>query len=365
MEKMVTINNFQANYTNKKVFITGHTGFKGSWLLLWLHSIGAIVKGYALAPENENSLYNVMQGDELCQSVIADIRDADHLKKAIIEFDPDYIFHLAAQPLVRYSYEAPVDTFETNVMGTIHLLEALKPLTKKCAIVIVTTDKVYHNEEKNYRYQEEDKLGGYDPYSASKAASEIAVSSYRNSFFNTNNYSHHQKAIACARAGNVIGGGDRNKDRIIPDIVKSIENNIPVIIRNPMAVRPWQHVLEPLFGYLLLGIQLQVDPIQFSTAFNFGPNEGDELTVKKVVDIALNIWGKGESKITDEKQSQHEAGLLQLNNNKAKTILHWSPKYAAAEAIEKTINWYRFAPSNYRAYSIQQINDYQTWSTQI
>jgi len=240
---------FENTYKGKKIFLSGHTGFKGSWMLTWLHQLGAEVRGYALTPENENDLYNLINGDKLCNSVIGDIRDKEKLVNTIIDFQPDFIFHLAAQPLVRRSYEMPLYTFEVNVNGTVHLLEAIRNLQKKCTVVIITTDKVYENQETDYAYREDDKLGGYDPYSASKAAAEIVVSSYRNSFFNPADYEKHKKAIATARAGNVIGGGDRAADRIVPDIIHALETGMPVIVRNPYAVRPWQHVLDPLSGY--------------------------------------------------------------------------------------------------------------------
>jgi CDP-glucose 4,6-dehydratase len=356
---VVSINSLAGFYKGKRVFLTGHTGFKGSWLLLWLRQLGAEVKGYALKPEQDNALYNLIGGNALCSSVIADIRDAEKLQAAIISFKPDYVFHLAAQPLVRLSYDKPAYTFETNVMGTANVLDAVRVLNYPCSVVIVTTDKVYENIEQAYRYKEEDKLGGYDPYSASKAACEIIVSSYRNSFFNTGDYGTHQKGIASARAGNVIGGGDRSKDRIIPDLISALEKSEPVVVRNPDAVRPWQHVLEPLSGYLLLGANLAGAPQQFSAAFNFGPDENDELTVREVVEKAIACWGSG-SYTTPVLQNQpHEAGLLQLNSQKAKQLLHWQPKYSSAEAIEKTIDWYKNAKEDHQAFTLQQINSYQ------
>lgn len=359
MESVVRLNNLSQYYKGKKVFLTGHTGFKGSWLALWLHSIGAVVKGYALAPENDKSLYNLIGGDEICNSVISDIREKEKLEKEILDFRPDYIFHLAAQPLVRYSYEEPVYTFNVNVTGTANVLDAVRRLEHLCNVVIVTTDKVYENIEQDYRYKEDDKLGGYDPYSASKAASEIIVSSYRNSFFNPVHYKTHKKGIASARAGNVIGGGDRSKDRIIPDLVNALEKNISVPVRNPDAIRPWQHVLEPLAGYLLLGAKLSQDAVLFSTAFNFGPDENDELKVKEVVEKAIECWGSGTYTTPQLQNQPHEAGLLQLNSSKAKQILNWQPKYSSTQAIEKAIDWYKNSKDNYREFTLQQINSYQ------
>jgi CDP-glucose 4,6-dehydratase len=354
----VVVKEITTYYSGKKVFLTGHTGFKGSWLLLWLQSIGAIVKGYALAPE-EGSLFNKVNGDELCESVIADIRDAKRLLAEIQSFQPDYIFHLAAQPLVRLSYVLPQETFETNVNGTMHVLEAVRKLPNFCTVVIVTTDKVYENQEKDYAYREEDKLGGYDPYSASKAATEMLVNSYRNSFFNPEKFTEHKKAIATARAGNVIGGGDYAKDRIIPDIVAALENGKPIEVRNPKAVRPWQHVLEPLWGYLQLGIALTKDPKTYSSSFNFGPDIQDMLIVEQLVAEAIRIWGSGHFVIKHDTNAVHEAGLLQLDNSKSKKQLSVYPVYSSQKAVEQTIAWYKNAKTTgYKVFTLNQINKY-------
>ncbi len=286
-------------YHNKKVFITGHTGFKGSWLCALLYNLNAEIKGYALEPEYIDGLYRTLQPSINIQSVIADIRDKQRLQKEIEYFQPDYIFHLAAQPLVRRSYQVPAETFDVNVTGTANVLEAVISLKKKCTVVVITTDKVYNKKEDNsILYKEEDALGGYDPYSASKACAELVISSFGNSFFNIKNFHQHQKAIVSARAGNVIGGGDWNKDRIIPDIIRSLKNNQTIDVRNPNAIRPWQHVLEPLVGYLLLGGMLNDRPLQFSKAYNFGPLAMDHLTVKELVEIAIKTWvQKGSGKI--------------------------------------------------------------------
>lgn len=328
-------------YSGKKVFLTGHTGFKGSWLMQILVLLGAEVKGYALAPDNEPNLYTVINGDTLCHSVIGDIRDRAKLKEAVTAFQPDFVFHLAAQPLVRLSYEIPSETFEVNAIGTANLLDAVRHLNIPCTLVLITTDKVYQNNEWEYPYREIDRLGGYDPYSASKACTELVIDSYRNSFFNISKYSDHQKAIAVARAGNVIGGGDWSKDRLIPDIVKALSANKPIEIRNPDAVRPWQHVLEPLFGYLLLGARLQQDPTGYSQAFNFGPDINDALPVKKMVEMAIESWESGSYFINKTAGQPHEAGLLKLDISKALTKLKWTPKFNADKAIEYTINWYK------------------------
>ena len=347
-------------YREKKVLLTGHTGFKGSWMLAWLSQLGAIVKGYALSPENEYDLYNRIEGDKLCDSVIADIRDKEKLYGAISEFQPDFIFHLAAQPLVRRSYELPLYTFEVNVNGTANLLESIRVLEKPCCVVIITTDKVYENKEADYCYKETDKLGGHDPYSASKAAAEIVVNSYRNSFFSTDNFHKHQKAIASARAGNVIGGGDWSRDRIIPDIIRALQTGQSVTIRNPKAIRPWQYVLEPLSGYLLLGARLKENPKKFAGSWNLGPENNDVLTVKDVVEEVIKVWGNGDY-ITPVQNSQpHEAGLLKLDISKAKNELSWKPKMNSTEAILQTISWYKNATKiNTRELVLQEILQYQ------
>lgn len=330
-------------YQHKKIFITGHTGFKGAWLTKWLHLLGATIKGYALVPNTQEDIFVQIQGEKLCQSVIADIRDKEILKKEILAFQPDFIFHLAAQPLVRYSYEHPVDTFDTNVMGTAHLLDALIELKNPCTSVLITTDKVYHNHEWIYPYRENDRLGGYDPYSASKACTELVIDSYRNSFFDLKDLSIHKKSIGVGRAGNVIGGGDFCKDRLLPDIVKALVKNEDIIIRNPNAIRPWQHVLEPLRGYLLLGAKMYENPLQYSIAYNFGPFMHDVLNVKQVVEKAIQIWGQGKFIIPELEKQPHEASTLKLDISKAVNELNWLPKMNASQAIEMTINWYKNA----------------------
>lgn len=344
-------------YRGKKVFLTGHTGFKGTWLLAWLYQLGAVVKGYALAPDNEQDLYNLIDGDSFCKSTIADIRDKRQLHDELIDFQPDFVFHLAAQPLVRLSYQTPTETFEVNTLGTAYVLDAVRSLGKPCVVVIITTDKVYENKEWNYPYREVDTLGGYDPYSASKAAAEIVVSSYRNSFFNPKDYDTHRKAIASARAGNVIGGGDWAKDRIIPDIIRALQINKPINVRNPNAVRPWQHVLEPLSGYLLLGAKLFEKPTEYASAWNFGPYAEDNLKVEELVQTAISIWGEGNYEIPALTNQPHEAGLLMLDISKTINELGWKPKWNAKKAIENTIKAYQ--SYTYQTI-IEQINTYQT-----
>lgn len=358
---MVTMfNKLQDVYKGKKVFVTGHTGFKGSWMLKMLTMMGAEVKGYALAPVGDLNLYSIINGDSLCESVIMDLRDREALKKAVVDFEPDFVFHLAAQPLVRLSYQIPSETFEVNAIGTANVLDAVMMLSKPVYAVLITTDKVYYNNEWDYPYRETDRLGGYDPYSASKACTELVIDSYRNSFFNVNKYSTHQKAIAVARAGNVIGGGDWSADRLIPDIVKALHNNRKIEIRNPNSVRPWQHVLEPLAGYLLLGANLKDAPQAFSQAYNFGPDVNDALPVTNMVDMAINAWGSGAYFVNQDINQPHEAGLLKLDVSKAQAELNWSPKMNAGQAVDKTVRWYRefYGNGDIGAFTEMQIHNF-------
>ena len=339
--------NILSLYSGKKVLITGHTGFKGSWLLAWLYSLGAEVKGYALSPENENDHFNVIKGYQICNSVIGDIRNKDNVSKEVLSFQPDFVFHLAAQPLVRLSYEIPVETFEVNILGTVNLLDAVRDLKNKCVVICITTDKVYENKEWQYPYRESDRLGGHDPYSASKAATELVISSYRDSFFNQNDYPNHQKSISSARAGNVIGGGDWSKDRLIPDLIRALTRDQPIKVRNPNSVRPWQHVLEPLMGYLTLGNKMFEQPNQFCGAWNFGPNLEDTLSVRDLVKIAFQKYGSGRFETPQLANQYHEAILLKLDINKTIYELGWKPKWNAEKAIEETVNWYTGAKDTF------------------
>lgn len=327
-------------WKDKKIFLTGHTGFKGSWMSVWFDLLGAKVKGYALEPE-ASSLYNQINHRlHNHESVIADIRDKARLEKELLSFQPDFIFHFAAQPLVRRSYEIPVETFEVNAIGTANLLDSVRLLKSECVVIIVTTDKVYENSETGKPFSENNKLGGHDPYSASKAAAEIVTESFRLSFFHPSIYKQHKKSIASVRAGNVIGGGDYAQDRIVPDIYRALSKSKIITIRNPKSIRPWQHVLEPLSGYLALAEAMKKDPLKFATSFNFGPQLNDELTVEQLVQFAIKYWGGGKYKSTQMKNAPHEAGLLKLNIDKAKNELQWEPKWNAPEAIERTIKWY-------------------------
>lgn len=358
MENLVMQQQILSYYKGKKVFLTGHTGFKGAWLMNCLQLAGASVKGYALVPEYGNGLFSLTAASSQIESIIADIRDKKRLEDEIVSFQPDFIFHLAAQPLVRRSYEIPAETFEVNAIGTANLLEVVNKLPSKCTVVIITTDKVYENKEQDILYNENDVLGGYDPYSASKACTEIIVNSFRNSFFNIKKYGQHQKAIASARAGNVIGGGDWSIDRIIPDIVRSLQHKKNIVVRNPAAVRPWQHVLEPLSGYLQLAVLLDKEPVSFSTAYNFGPLPGDHLTVKELVTTAIKSWGSGKWTDSSDLSQPHEAGLLKLDISRARKELQWTPKLSASQAIAWTIDWYKLAQNKQADFTIEQINHY-------
>ena len=331
------INHFQG----KRIFVTGHTGFKGSWLIRMLHLLGAQVRGFALNPVEERSLYHSIAGDSICESIICDIRDVSRLTKEMIAFKPDYLFHLAAQPLVLTSYEQPVYTYEVNVMGTVHVLEGLRQLSNACTAVLITTDKVYENLESGQYYKEGDRLGGYDPYSSSKACTELAIASYRSSFFEDVTIKSG-KSVSVARAGNVIGGGDWAPNRIIPDIVRSLSEGEPIQIRNPDSVRPWQHVLEPLEGYLTLAYKQSVDPKTFSSPFNFGPFPENTHPVKELVQKVIDCWGAGEWYSEPMKNpTHHEAGLLHLDLNKAVSELSWRPTWSFEETIKITIDWYK------------------------
>lgn len=341
LEEMVTIQQLRPYYAGKKVFLTGHTGFKGAWLLQILKYLGAEVAGYSLAPAHDYDLFHEIGGAELTDlHFIADIRDKERLKSAMLDFQPDYVFHLAAQPLVLKGYEDPLYTYEVNTLGTAYLLDALRFLKKKCTAIMITTDKVYENNDDNRLFSEEDKLGGYDPYSASKAACELIISSYRNSYFNNQNYDSHHKSITSVRAGNVIGGGDYSDNRIIPDLVRSIKKDKKVILRNPSATRPWQHVLEPLCVYLLLGTKMQDEPTYYNTCFNIGPEQEDVLSVEELTRIAFEVAKSGSYEIEENVNKPHEAATLMLDISKVKSELLWTPQWNARQAIAETMDWY-------------------------
>jgi CDP-glucose 4,6-dehydratase len=357
---MMNLELLRNTFKGKRVFLTGHTGFKGAWMLQLLHWLGADVKGYALAPENSFDLYHEINGDALCySSVIADLRDLHTLQGELVRFEPHFVFHLAAQALVRPSYDYPADTFAINTQGTVHVLEAIRSLKQPCIGLMITTDKVYENPERGTAFTEEDKLGGYDPYSASKAAAEIVTASYMRSFFNPAAYASHEKAIATVRAGNVIGGGDWSLDRIVPDIVRALERDEQVKLRNPLSVRPWQHVLEPLGAYLLLAARMQEDPLQFQGAYNFGPDASDEKTVEELTRVFLSVFNKPDAYQSAENPAAvHEAKLLTLDSSKAHKMLQWQPKLDAKQAIEWTASWYADRHTKAADKCAAQINQY-------
>lgn len=356
-------------YKGKKVFLTGHTGFKGCWLALWLKSLGAEVLGYSLSPNTTPSFFGAVKLENEIKSVLGNILDKEKLEKTMQEFNPDIIFHLAAQPLVRLSYAEPLLTYQTNVIGTLNVLEASRKCTNIKAFVNVTTDKCYENKEVDRGYTENEPMGGWDMYSSSKGCVEIMSSSYRRSFLKDGK----PFAMATARAGNVIGGGDWAQDRLIPDCIKFINTDRPIEVRNPIAIRPWQHVLEPLSGYLLLGQKLiesqaTKDSAKYTDGFNFGPNPDSILTVADVVQRVINYYQKGEI-IINQKDDLHEANLLMLNIDKAKQILNWVPTYSADEAIQSTVEWYKrfykgnidekFKTTEMLDFSLNQIKNYE------
>lgn len=324
-------------FRGRRVLVTGDTGFKGSWLCLWLHQLGAQIVGYALPPEREEDHYNLLGLENLIDHVTGDICDFESVRKAFERFQPEVLFHLAAQPLVRYSYTEPKLTFDTNVAGSVNILEAVRLCDSLKAVVYVTSDKCYRNNEWIWGYRENDELGGHDPYSASKAAAELVFSSYQDSFF----YHRPDFGAATVRAGNVIGGGDWAKDRIVPDAIYALRAGESIKIRNPNSTRPWQHVLEPLSGYLLTAANLLNEPKRFSGAWNFGP---DSKAVRTVGDLAQMIaagWGDGNIEIAQQSDAPHEARLLHLNCDKAHQLMNWHPKWNAERAIMETVNWYR------------------------
>lgn len=323
-------------WKGKKVFLTGHTGFKGSWLAIWLQTMGAVVKGYALSPPTTPSLFFEANVSENMESITGDIRDLESLKGSMLPFNPDILIHMAAQPLVRLSYLNPTETYSTNVMGTVNVLEAARSCTNLKAIVSVTSDKCYENKEWNWGYRENEPMGGYDPYSSSKGCAELVTSAYRRSFFGTNDTA----SIASTRSGNVIGGGDWADDRLIPDILKAFEKQEPVVIRNPLSTRPWQHVLEPLSGYLLLAEQLYTNGKQFAEAWNFGPKEGDVKPVSWILDKMVSNWGNGASWKLDENENPHEAGFLKLDCSKVASKLDWYPKWDLETTLNLITDWH-------------------------
>ncbi len=328
-------------YKGKKVLITGHTGFKGSWLLIWLAELGAEVIGYSLEPPTDPNLFESINLKDRIIHIIGDLRDEKHLISVFEEYRPKFIFHLAAQSLVRLSYKEPKLTYETNIMGTVNVLEVVRKTKSVKVCIIVTSDKCYENKECLYSYREIDPMGGYDPYSSSKGCAELVTSAYRRSFFNPKGHGKtHNVALSSVRAGNVIGGGDWGEDRIIPDCIQALSQNKTIIIRNPQSIRPWQYILEPLSGYLLLGALMYEDGAKYSSSWNFGPNDESIITVEELVKLVIKHWGCGNNTI-DTSGHPHEADLLKLDTSKARSLLGWKPIYDVYEAVKKTINWYK------------------------
>jgi CDP-glucose 4,6-dehydratase len=348
---------FNDIYHNKRILITGHTGFKGSWLALWLTQMGAKIVGYSLQPPTEPNHFHLLNMG--INSIIGDTRDAERVKQVFRELQPEIVFHLAAQPIVRLSYKDPIETFSSNVMGTVNILEASKASGSVRAIINVTSDKCYENREWSWGYREIDALGGFDPYSASKVCAEIVTSCWRNSFFNPKDYgSTHNTLLASVRAGNVIGGGDWAADRLIPDIMRAVNQQKKVQIRNPQAVRPWQHVLEPLSGYLLLGQKLLEGRKEFAEAWNFGPSEEENVSAGEIVQQVKRVWPKTDYEINQTPNQPHEAGMLRLDCSKARTIMQWKPVWDRNTAVEKTALWYRAFYESKEVLSLDDINSY-------
>jgi CDP-glucose 4,6-dehydratase len=362
MDKVVKEQLFNDFYRGRKVFITGHTGFKGSWLSILLNWLGADVHGYALNPHTNPSLYEIAKVDKIVSSTIGDIRDFDFLAKKLNEINPEIIIHMAAQPIVRESYKNPRETYEINVMGTVNLLDAARQIKSVKAILNITTDKCYENKEWLWGYRENEPIGGYDPYSNSKGCSELVTASFRNSYFNSKEYKSHGVALASARAGNVIGGGDWASERLIPDFIRSITLGEKVIIRNPYAIRPWQHVLEPLSGYLTLCEKLYSGGSFFAEGWNFGPNDEDAKNVEWITNKICQLWGQDAAYDLDKKPQPHEAGYLKLDCSKAKALLAWHPQWNIDKSLKMIVDWHKalLNNANMRDFTVGQIKEYFT-----
>lgn len=352
---------YNGAFRGKRVLVTGHTGFKGSWLAIWLHEIGAEVIGVGLAPYSDRDNFVLSGiGDKIKADLRADIRDGEKMKKIFAEYQPEIVFHLAAQPLVRLSYDIPVETYQTNVMGTINIMEAIRATDSVKVAVMITTDKCYENKEQIWGYRENEPMGGYDPYSSSKGAAEIAISSWRRSFFNPADYGNkHHVSIASVRAGNVIGGGDWAKDRIIPDCIRALEAGNPIEIRSPKAIRPWQHVLEPLSGYLLLAQKMWEEPTKYCEGWNFGPEAESITPVWDVATMLTKYYGSGELKDVSNPAALHEANLLMLDITKAKYQLGWKPRTNIEQCCQFTADWYkRYQQEDVYNLCVEQINTF-------
>ena len=350
---------FNNVYKNKTVLVTGHTGFKGSWLSIWLRELGANVIGYALDPYTEKDNFVLTKLENKITDIRGDVRDKEHLEKVFKQYKPDFVFHLAAQPLVRLSYDQPVETYEVNVMGTINVMECIRKTPETKVGIMITTDKCYENKEQIWGYRENEAFGGYDPYSSSKGAAEIAINSWRNSFFNPKDYEKHKKSIASVRAGNVIGGGDWSLDRIIPDCIRALEKDEAISIRNPKAIRPWEHVLEPLSGYLLLGQKMYEEPSKYCEGWNFGPNLDSIVPVWEIGEKLIKYYGSGRLEDKSKKGELHEAKLLVLDITKVRFNFGWKPRWDIDKAIEKTVEWYKeYSNENVYELCVKQIEKF-------
>jgi len=349
-------------WQGKRVFITGHTGFKGSWLSLWLQQLGAHVTGYALPPNTNPSLFELAEVASGMESIIGDVRDGVSLKNAMLHARPEIVIHMAAQPLVRYSYANPVETYETNVMGLVHLLEAVRATSSIRAVVNVTSDKCYENREWVWGYRENDPMGGHDPYSNSKGCAELVTAAYRNSFFGDATYASHGVALASARAGNVIGGGDWAADRLIPDILRALESGQVADIRNPAAVRPWQHVLEPLAGYMMLAEKLYTEGLQYTGGWNFGPSDADVKSVEWIAGYLAGQWGDGAGWTTHSVPQLHEAHTLRLDCSKARMELQWKPRWSLEVALGHILQWHKayLSGESMKDVCVSQIGNYSS-----
>lgn len=350
-------------WSGKRVFLTGHTGFKGSWMSLWLQSMGAEVVGYSLAPPSNPSLFEVAHVAKGMVSLEGDIRDLDLMQAAMVQHRPDLVIHMAAQSLVRYSYEDPIETYSTNIMGTVNVLEAVRQVTSVKAVVVITTDKCYENREWVWGYRENEAMGGYDPYSSSKGCAELVTAAYRQSFFTKTEA--ESVAVASVRAGNVIGGGDWAADRLIPDMVRAVAEGLPVVIRNPHAIRPWQYVLEPLSGYLLLAQRLYEDGVAYAEGWNFGPSEDDAKPVQWIVEQLTGMWGEGASWTLDKTEHPHEAHYLKLDCSKARMRLGWQPRWTLTRALEDIVSWHKGHQrgDDMHDFSLKQIAEFQAQIT--
>lgn len=348
-------------FAGKRVFLTGHTGFQGSWLTVWLTRLGAEVTGYALPPEDQPALFTILGIDNFCRHLEGDVRDAARLRSELSRCRPDYVFHLAAQPLVRRSYEIPLETLQTNVLGTANLLDAIRLERRPCAVVVVTSDKCYENDGSGQPLDEQESMGGHDVYSTSKGAAELVVQGYRRSFFPPADFAQHGIAVATARAGNVVGGGDWSNDRLVPDAIRALAAGKKILVRNPASIRPWQHVVEPLGGYLLLAARLSGVGANFCEGWNFGPDAAH--AVSRVVEEAIRAWGEGGWECRQQAGALHEARALRLAIDKARLRLGWKPRWTLAETMQRTVEWYRAhyagaTPGALRELCLRQIADF-------